>query len=313
LTVRERRSFTVDSPPAGGVATGIVANDWVTGQYFEALGARIIRGRPLVPSDSQTSEPVVVINETLAKQYFRGDDPVNRRVAWGGASNHGGWMRVVGVIGDIKQAGLGRPTEPQTWQPWAQVPYDAVANNPTGIFRSLKLMVRSSVPPASLVPAIRAEIRRLDPALPVTGVQTLDEVVGASAASQRFNATLLGAFAAVALLLAALGIGGVLAISVSRRMQEIGIRLALGAHRGDVLLMVVRQGMTLVLWGLAIGVPAAYVSTRVLRTLLFDVTPHDPVSFAAATGVLCAVALAACAAPALRASRVNPIAALRNE
>src|SRR5581483_11636358 len=104
------------------------------------------RGRALAPSDSAASEAVVVINETLAKRYFRGGDPVNRRVAWGGARNHGQWMRVVGVIGDIKQAGLARPTEPQTWQPWAQIPDVAMANNPTGIFRSLKLMVRSSVP-----------------------------------------------------------------------------------------------------------------------------------------------------------------------
>jgi len=313
LTVRERRAFTVEHPPAGVDGSGTIANDWVTGHYFEALGARIIRGRALAPSDSQTSEAVVVINETLARQYFHGDEPVNRRVAWGGARNHGPWMRVVGVIGDIKQAGLAKPTEPQTWQPWAQVPDAAVANNPTGIFRSLQLVVRSSVPPTSLVPAIRAEVRRLDPALPITGVQTLEEVVGASAASQRFNATLLGAFAGVALLLAALGIGGVLAISVSRRTQEIGIRLALGARAGDVLGMVVRQGMTLVLGGLAIGLPAAYASTRVLRSLLFDVTAHDPVSFVAATAVLCAVALAACAAPALRASRVDPITALRND
>jgi len=313
LTVRERRAFTVENAPAGSEGTGTIANDWVTGRYFEALGARIVSGRALAPSDSPTSEPVVVINETLARRYFRGADPVNRRVAWGGTRSHGPWMRVVGVIGDIKQAGLAKPTEPQTWQPWAQVADAAVANSPTGIFRSLTLMVRSSVPPASIVPAIRAEVRRLDPALPVTGVQTLEDVVGASAAAQRFNATLLAAFAGVALLLAGLGIGGVLAISVSRRTQEIGIRLALGAQGGDVLRMVVRQGMTLALLGLAIGLPAAYVATRGLRSLLFDVTPHDARSFAAAAVLLCAVALAACAVPALRASRVNPITALRND
>jgi ABC-type antimicrobial peptide transport system permease subunit len=191
------------------------------------------------------------------------------------------------------------------------VPDGAIANNPTGIFRSLTLLVRSSLPPPSLVPAIRAEVRRLDPALPVTGVQTLEEIVGASAASQRFNAAALGGFAGVALLLAAVGVAGVLAISVSRRTQEIGIRLALGAHMGDVVRMVIRQGMMLVLCGLAIGLPAAFAATRLLRSLLFDVAPHDPLSFVAATVVLCAVALVACAAPALRASRVDPIRALR--
>jgi putative ABC transport system permease protein len=311
LTVRERRSFTVENPPQGSAGSGTIANDWVTGQYFDALGARVIRGRALGPSDTQTSEPVLAINETLAKRYFPGQDPVNRLVAWGGAKQHGPWMRVVGVMADVKQAGLANATEPQTWQPWSQVPDGMVANNPTGIFRSLKLMVRSSVPPASLVPAIRAEVARLDPALPVTGVQTLDEIVGASAAAQRFNAVLLGGFAGVALLLAAVGIGGVLAISVSRRTQEIGIRMALGANVGEVVRMVVRQGMALVLAGLVLGLPAAFAATRLLRTLLFEIAPSDPVSFAAATAILCIVALAACAAPALRASRVNPIAALR--
>jgi putative ABC transport system permease protein len=141
--------------------------------------------------------------------------------------------------------------------------------------------------------------------------ETLDEVVGASVAPQRFNAALLGGFAAAAVLLAAIGIAGVLAISVSRRTQEIGIRLALGAHGGDVVRMVIRQGMTLVLCGLAVGVPVAFAATRLLRSLLFETAPHDLVSFAAATTVLCAVALAACAVPALRASRVSPVSALR--
>jgi putative ABC transport system permease protein len=311
LTVRERRAFTVENPSRASAGSGAIANDWVTGQYFEALGARVIRGRALGASDTQTSELVVAINETLAKRYFPGEDPVNRLVAWGGAANHGPWMRVVGVIADIKQAGLAKATEPQTWQPWSQVPDVLVASTIPGLFRSLQLMVRSSVPPTSLVPAIRAEVRQLDPALPVTGVQTLDEIVGASAATQRFNAALLGGFAGVALLLAAVGIAGVLAISVSRRTQEIGIRLALGAHPGDVVRMVIRQGMTLVVFGLVIGLPAAFAATRLLRSLLFDVAPHDPISFAAATAILCGVALAACAAPAWRASRINPINALR--
>jgi predicted permease len=311
LTVRERRAFTIENPSPAAAPPSAVANDWVTGQYFEALGARVVRGRALGPSDTQTSEPVVVINETLAKRYFPGEDPVNRRLAWGGARNHAPWMRIVGVLGDVKQAGLASATEVQTWQPWSQVSDGMVANNPTGIFRSLKLMVRTSVPATSLVAGIRQEVRRLDPALPVTGVQTLDEIVGASAASQRFNAALLGGFAGVAVLLAAIGIGGVLAISVARRTQEIGIRLALGADPGDVVRMVIRQGMTLVAAGLAIGLPCAFAATRLLRTLLFETTPHDTVSFASATVILCAVALVACAAPAWRASRVSPVTALR--
>ena len=310
LTVRERRAFTIENPsPAAEAPGGAVANDWVTGEYFGALGARVMRGRALGPSDTEASEPVVVINETLAKRFYPGDDPVNRRLAWGGPKNHGPWMRIVGVIGDIKQAGLAKPTEPQTWQPWSQVADGAVANLQS--FRTLNLIVRSSVPPLSLVPQIRAEVRRLDPALPVTGVQTLDDIVGASAATQRFNAMVLGGFAGAALLLAGVGIAGVLAISVSRRTSEIGIRLALGAEASSVVRMVIRQGMTLALLGLAIGIPGAFVATRLLRSLLFETAPHDLMSFVSAAAILCVVALAACALPALRASRVSPVAALR--
>jgi putative ABC transport system permease protein len=312
LSVRERRAFTVENPPDATRAQPIaIANDWVMGNYFEALGVRIVRGRALSDADTLASEPVVVVNETLATYYWPGEDPVGRRVAWGNQRNHGPWMRVVGVVGDIKQAGLAAPTEPGTWQPWLQMPDQALGSTIIGVFRGMKLMVRAQVPPASLVPGIRQEVRALDPALPVTGVQTLDEIVGASASSQRFNAALLGGFAGVALLLAAVGVGGVLAISVSRRTQEIGIRLALGADAMSVIRMVTRQGMTLVAAGLAIGLPLAFAAARLLRALLFETAPHDLVAFGGATLVLCVVALAACAAPALRASRVSPVTALR--
>jgi putative ABC transport system permease protein len=312
LTVRERRAFTVENPTAAaGTLPGVVANDWVMGQFFEALGARIVSGRALSDADTLAAEPVVVVNETLARRYWPGKDPVGRRLAWGNPNNHGPWMRVVGVIGDIKQAGLAAATEPQTWQPWAQMPDGALGSNIMGIFRSMRLMVRSQAPPTSVVAAIRDRVRALDPALPVTDVQTLDNVVTASAAPQRFNAALLGGFAGIALLLAAVGIGGVLAITVSRRTQEIGIRLALGADAGSVVRMVIRQGMTLVAAGLAIGLPLAFVATRLLTSLLFETTPHDGAAFAGATLVLCVVACAACAVPAIRASRVDPMRALR--
>jgi predicted permease len=312
LTVRERRAFTVENPSAAFPAVSLaVAHDWVMGQYFEALGVRVVSGRPLSDADTVTSEPVVVVNETLARRCWPGEDPVGRRVAWGNPNNHGPWMRVVGVIGDIKQAGLAAATAPQTWQPWAQMPDQTLGSNVVGLFRSMRLMVRSHVAPESLVSAIREQVRGLDPALPVTDVQTLDDVVAASAAPQRFNAALLGGFAGIALLLAAVGIGGVLAISVSRRTQEIGVRLALGADAGAVVRMVIRQGMTLVTAGLAIGLPIALVATRLLTSLLFETTPYDVVAFAGATFVLCLVACAACATPAVRASRVDPMRALR--
>jgi ABC-type antimicrobial peptide transport system permease subunit len=215
------------------------------------------------------------------------------------------------VVADVKQAGLSVPAEPQTWTPWLQLPDAELAQNPTGIFRNLTTVLRTSVPPASVVTSLRQEVRAIDPLLPVSDVKTLNDVLSESTASERFNASLLGAFAGTALLLAAIGVAGVLAISVSRRTSEIGIRLALGARRGDVLAMVLRQGLALVLLGLAIGLPLSFFVSRLLSTLLFGVGPHDPIAFAGATLLLLAVALAACAAPALRASRIDPMAALR--
>jgi predicted permease len=314
LSVRERRTFTIEMPPeATRSLPRVIANDWILGHYFDVLGVRVIYGRALSPADTQTSEPSIVVNETLARRYWPGENPVGRRIAWGNQNNHGAWMRIVGVIADIKQTGLAAPTEPETWQPWTQMPDEELAENVVGIFRGLRIMVRTEVPPESILPAIRREVRALDPALPITDVQTLDEIVRASTGAQRFNAMVLGGFAGVALLLAAVGIAGVLAISVSRRTQEIGIRLALGAPSTDMVRMVVRQGMTLVLAGLAIGIPGAWTAAQLLRSLLFETAPHDPLAFGGATAVLCIVALLACAAPALRASRVDPITALRIE
>jgi putative ABC transport system permease protein len=312
LAVRERRVFTIETPPAATASLRrMVATDWVAGDYFTVIGARIVSGRGLSDIDTAASERVVVINEALARRFWGDQDPVGQRIAWGLTNDHGPWMRIVGVIGDIKLAGLAAPTEPATWQPWSQVPDATVASSIVGIYRSLRLMMRSDLGLEALVPTIRREVRALDPALPVTEIQTLADVVGASVAPQRFNTALLGGFAAVALLLAALGIAGVLAISVAQRTPEIGIRLALGADPRTVIRMVVREGMLLVAAGLAIGLPAAFAAARLLRSLLFETTPHDLLSFTSAAAVLCAVALAACAVPALRASRVSPVAALR--
>jgi predicted permease len=312
LSVRERRAFTVETPnEAAAGLPHVIAHDWVNGKYFDALGIRLISGRFLTEQDGTGPDLVVVLNETMARRFWPGVDPVGRRMAWGGARLHGPWMRIVGVVADVRQAGLSVPPEPQTWTPWMQLPDTALAENPTGIFKNLTIILRTSVPPESVIASVRQEVRAIDPLLPLSNVKTLDDVLRESTASERFNASLLGAFAATALLLAAIGVAGVLAISVSRRTAEIGIRLALGARSSDVLVMVLRQGLTLVLLGLAIGLPSAFFVTRLLSTLLFGVGPHDPIAFAGATVLLLAVALAACVAPAIRASRIEPIAALR--
>jgi putative ABC transport system permease protein len=314
LSIRERRSFSIEAQPAASAEVPhVVAHDWVVGRYFEAMGVRLKAGRYLGEQDSATAEPVVVINEAMARKFWPSQDPVGQRIAWGGNRVNARWMRIVGVVADVKQGALNTETFQQTFQPWLQVSDAAIADNVVGALRSLKIILRTSTEPEALAAAVRAQIREVDPSLPVTAVQTMEEVVRASAGPQRFNTVLLGGFAAAALLLASLGIGGVLATSVSRRTQEIGLRMALGAQRGDLLRMVVRQGMTLAIAGLAIGLPAALVLTRLLASLLFEIAPRDPLTFGAVPAVLVAVALAACYIPARRATRVDPMVALRHD
>jgi predicted permease len=315
LSIRERRSFTIEMQPAATVdLPHVVAHDWIAGRYFDAMGIAITRGRGIGPEDTADSERVVVINETMARRFWPGEDPLGRRIAWGGSPDHRGpWMRIVGVAADIKQGPLNSDTEPQTFQPSSQVSDQMVADNVWGGLRALKVIVRSQTEPSATAAAVAAQVRTLDPSLPLAQVRTMEDVVTESAGPHRFNTTVLASFASAALLLAALGIAGVLATSVSQRTQELGVRMALGAQRGDLLRMVLRQGMALALTGLAIGLPAAFAVTRVMSTLLFEVSPRDPATFAAVTAVLVIVALTASYLPARRATRVDPIVALRYE
>jgi predicted permease len=314
LGIRERRAFTIEAEPDASKALAhSVAHDWVAGRYFEALGIPLKRGRYLSPQDSQTSERVVVINETMARAFWRDSDPVGQRIAWGGPSSHGPWMRIVGVVADIKQGPLHSETIPQTFQPWVQVSDSLLGENVVGALRAMKISVRTETDALSLAPAVQTTIRRLDPSLPVTAVRTLEEVIRTSAAPQRFNTVLLAAFGLLALLLAALGIGGVLATSVSRRTQELGIRMALGAKRSTLLRMVLGEGLALALIGLAVGLPLAFGLTRLMSTLLFNVSPRDPLTFGAVGVLLVIVALLASYIPARRATGIDPMTALRRD
>jgi putative ABC transport system permease protein len=314
LSVRERRGFTIDNESAATRdLPHSVAAEWILGRYFEALGVPLKRGRVLSPQDTATSEPVVVINETMARTFFPGADPVGQRLAWGGPAVHGRWMRIVGVVGDVKQGPLNTDTVPQTYTPWLQVSDTFLGDNVVGQFRSLRLTIRTEMDPGAIAAAARQQIRALDPALPVTGVQTMDAIVRTSTAAPRFTATVIGGFALVALLIAAIGIAGVLATSISGRVQELGVRLAMGAQPAALVAMVVRQGMTLALLGLAIGAPAAWMASRVMSTMLFEISPRDPFTFAVVATLVSAVALLACTIPARRAARVEPLVALRRE
>ena len=314
LGVRERRAFTIENErEATRDFSHAAANESVIGQYFDGLGIPLKRGRLLTPQDTTGAEPVLLINETLARLFWNNDDPVGQRIAWGNRVQHGRWMRIVGVVGDVKQGPLDTETVPELYTPWPQVDDRMLGDNVAGVYRSLRLVVKTQLEPSAMASTILQEVRAIDPALPVTAVETMAEVVRTSAATPRFNTLLVGAFALLALLLAGIGIAGVLATSVSRRTQEIGVRLALGARPRTLVTMILREGMALAAIGLAVGWPVAWMLSRVMGSLLFEVRPRDPLAFGVAAALMAIVALAASGIPAWRATRVEPIAALRSE
>ena len=311
LTVRERRGFTPEVASASTVGEPrVVAHVWVLGDYFDALGIRLKSGRFFTRSDGTTGERVVMVNETMARRFWPGEDAVGKRICWG---NSRIWMTIVGVIVDVKQGPLHTGTIPQTLEPYLQVNPSWIEDNVVGVFRSLTLIIRTDRNPATIMPAVRNEIRALDAALPIANVKTLEQHVQASVATQRFNTYLLGVFAVLALTLATIGIYGVMSRSVTQRTHEIGVRMALGARPEDVFKMIVGRGMLLALPGMAAGIAGAFALTRVLSSLLFGISPTDPVTFIAVPLLLAAVALLATYIPARRAIRVDPMIALRYE
>jgi putative ABC transport system permease protein len=307
LTVPERSPFSAD-------ATGrqlpqserLVARAVVRGSYFDALGIRLKLGRLLTDADNETASRVAVVNEAFAKLAWSGADAIGRQIRWGIGvpQNNSRWMTIVGIVPDVKQAGLGRVPLPQVYVPSEQ------DEGRTG--RQISIVVRSTRDAAAVAAEVRAVFQQLDPSLPVA-VETLDEVVRDSVQPQRFTMTVMTAFAGIALLLAALGIYGVLTNAVSQQTQEIGIRVALGATSFDILRVVLSRALLLMSAGLALGAAAAFAVTRTMASLLFEIKPTDVTSFGGAIVSLAAVALLASLLPAWRATRVDPIVALRSE
>jgi len=276
-----------------------------TTNYFGAMGIRLLAGRPFDDSDTRDKPQVTIVNQSLARKYFRGldnADVVGKRITFGRPQDNSPWITVIGVVADEKQEGMAVPAEPTAYSSIAQR-----QQNP------LTFVLRTTIDPQAAVAIARAQVHAADKDLALTQVTTLEDVVDASMAGARFRTMLLSAFAAIALLLAALGIYGVLAYFVSQRAREIGIRLALGAQPSEVFRMVVRQGVLPVIVGAAAGVAVTLPMTMFLRTLLFGVEPIDPPTYAIALTALAAIALGACAVPALRATRVDPLVALRDE
>jgi putative ABC transport system permease protein len=276
----------------------------VSPDYFRALGIPLIRGRFFTEHDTGDAPAVVIISESIARRYFPDENPIGRRLKASGPDLHDTpFMEIVGVVGGVRYTGLDDNAADAYYQPYAQTLY----------YRRTNLVIRSNGPAAALAPTLRREIRELDSDAVISDVITMEEALGASVVAPRFRTLLVGGFALCALLLAAIGIYGVIAYSVSQRTQEIGIRMALGAKRSNVVGQVVAQGLRLALAGTALGIAGALVATRLLSSLLFTVKATDALTFAVGPLILIGVAMLASFLPACRAAMVDPVIALRHE
>jgi len=279
----------------------------VTPGFFDAMKMRLVRGRLLTERDAQGAPLTVVVNQALVDRYFPNQDPIGKRLEMG-FSDPPVWREIVGVVHDVKTAGLDQDTPVQTYGAMLQMPLF-----PASLVNTMTVIARTSGDPAALGGAIHAAILAVDHGQPVYAIQPMTEIVSKSIAQRRLSLILLAFFAASAMLLAAIGVYGVMSFVVAQRTSEIGIRMALGARAGQVAWHVQRQGMTLVGAGLVAGTAGALLLTQYLSTLLFHVDARDPLVFGMAVGTLIVTSLIACWLPARRASRVDPLTALRNE
>jgi predicted permease len=273
-----------------------------TPDYFRAMNISLVRGRFFEPRDTDGTPNVAIVDESLAETYWPNQDPIGKRVHFGGIQSKSPWRTIVGVVHHVRNRTLEAPSRVELYVPEDQVP-----------FNGMTLAVRTSGNPLSLVPTIQREVASIDPDLPVYRVRTMNEIMGESLQRRRLALTLLAGFAGLALLLAAIGIYGVTSYGVAQRKTEIGVRMALGANRGQVLGMIMRSGMTTIAIGLAVGIVLSFALTRLMSGLLFSVHASDPLALAGAAFVLVFAALVAIFIPARRATKVNPMSALRYE
>ncbi len=294
-------NFTIEGRTPAKDLPQIAYFNLVSTEYFQALGIPLRAGRFFTNSDSTGSPRVIVINETLRRRFFPGEDPVGKRMNL--SLLEPVWTQIVGVVGDVKYNGLADDVQPAIYQPTEQAPSWGLA----------LILKTDGADPLSLTTAARNEISRLDPTLPVTKVSTMEQRVATAMAPSRFRTTLIALFATIALILACVGIYGVISYSVSQRTHELGIRIALGAQRRNVLKLVLGQGALLAVIGVILGLGGAFALTRLMAGLLFGVTPTDAAIFTFVPLGLTAIALLASYLPARRATKVDPLVALRYE
>jgi putative ABC transport system permease protein len=293
---------TVERPPVADEDVSFEADRRVvTPDYFQAMNIPLVRGRFFTEQDNADGQRVAIIDEKFANRFWPGDDPVGKRIKLG-SSQQQPWITIVGVVGHIKHYDLNTEGREQAYFPYTQ-------NTASSMF----LAVRTSGDPTSMASSVRSAIWSIDSEQPVSQINAMESLVSNSVAQARFNTLLLGLFASIAMILAAVGVYGVMNYSVSQRTHEIGIRMALGAARRDILSLVLRQGITLAATGVGIGLAGAYLVTRLMESLLFGVSATDFTTFAGVALMLVLVAVLASYIPARRATRVDPIVALRYE
>jgi putative ABC transport system permease protein len=277
----------------------------INSDYFAAMGMKLVKGRPFSRSDNETAPGVVIINETMAARFFAGEDPIGKRLDLSGDPKD--LREIVGVVGDVRNYGVDAEVKPEVYVPFLQ----SAPGYLSSVVSALTIVVRSSIEPAAFAVAVREQVQALDKDQPVSEIRTMEWYLADSMAQRRFNMLLLGVFAGLALVLAAVGIYGVIAYNVTQRTHEMGIRIALGARGGDILRLVFANAMVTTLAGIVIGLAAAFALTRLLQSLLYQVTATDPFVFATIPVLLLVVAVVATYIPARRAMKVDPITALR--
>jgi putative ABC transport system permease protein len=282
-------------PPGEEYAAGFQS---VGRDYFQTMGISLLGGRDFDERDDADAPPVAIINETLARRYWSGEDPIGKRVSL----DEEEWIEIIGVVADVRHGGLDKEPRPEIYLPYPQAP-----------IRFMTLVVKTECDPLELVGAVRSQVLAVDGNLPVYKVMSLKQIVSESVAQPRFSMVILSVFSLLALALATIGIYGVMSYAVSQRTHEIGIRMAMGARARDVVGMVLKQGMGLTLAGIGLGLAAAWGLTRLLSGFLYGVTATDPLTYFGVSLVLAVVALVAAYLPARRATRVEPLSALRYE
>jgi putative ABC transport system permease protein len=302
--VTANASFDVEGRPSN-TDINVADTQIISPDYFRAMGILLMRGRFLNDEEAKLPPAAVIVNQTLACKVWAGTDPIGKRIRLGPDYP---WLAVVGVVADIKNHGPNVSTKPEMYFLLSDQPFQIWVD-----LRAMTLVVRTSSEPEQMVSAIRRQLKQLDPELPIYKVSTLKALVSSSISQTRFPALTLSLFACAALILAAIGVYGVLAYTVAQRRHEIGVRMALGAQRGQILRFFLGRGVKWAAFGGGVGFMAALMLVRFMRSMLFQIGPYDSKIFFTGMAVLSAVVLAACFIPALRATRVDPSAAIRGE